>query len=130
MEGGGDWSLKEHNLRTLFGIKVILYIHRYNDVLFFVPGIKDGVPTDKDLQLLSRKLGEYWRDLARCLGFEEPEIIAFHKENEELREKALKMLLQWRAKYGSGATFRVLYDALCDECVGQTELAEKYCCLS
>ena len=92
--------------------------------------VKDGVPTDMDLQLLSRKLGDYWKDLARCLDFEEPDITAFHKQNEELREKALKMLLQWRAKYGSEATYRVLYDALCDECVGQTELAQKYCCLS
>ena len=109
---------------------MLLHIHRYNNVLSFIPVIKDGVPKDKDLQLLSRKLGEYWKDLAYCLGFEKPDITAFHKQNDELREKALEMLLQWRAKYGSGATFRVLYDALCDECVGQTELAEKYCCLS
>ena len=99
-------------------------------MLSFIPVIKDGVPSDKDLQLLSMKLGEYWKYLAQALGFEKPEITAFHKQNEELREKALKMLLKWRAKYGSEATYRVLYDALCDECVGQTELAQKYCCLS
>ena len=64
------------------------------------------------------------------LGFEKPDITAFHKQNDELREKALEMLLQWRAKYGSWATFRVLYDALCDEYVGETEFAQKYCCYS
>ena len=108
----------------------MLHIHRYNNLLFFIPGMKDGVPKDKDLHLLSRKVVEYWKDLARCLDFKEPEIEAFHKENEELTEKALKMLLQWKAKYGSRATYRALYDALCHECVGQMELAEKYCCLS
>ena len=75
------------------------------------------------------KLGEYWKYLAHCLGFEEPEITAFHKENEELREKAYKMLIKWRAKHGSGATYSVLYDALRDERTGQTELAQGYCCL-
>lgn len=106
----------------------MLYIHRYNNVLSFIPVIKDGVPTDKDLQLLSMKLGEYWKYLAQAVGFEDPEITAFSTENKELREKAYKMLLKWRAKCGSGATFRVLYDALCDERVDQMELAQKYCC--
>ena len=97
-------------------------------MLSFIPVIKGGVPTDKDLQLLSMKLGEYWKYLAQALGFEESEITAFSKQNEELREKAYKMLLRWRAKYGSGATFKILYDALCDERVDQMELAQKYCC--
>ena len=73
---------------------------------------------------------ECWKDLARCLGLEEPDITAIHDQNQKSKERALKMLLQWRASYGPGATYRVLYDALCDECVGQTELAQKYCCLS
>ena len=98
-------------------------------MLSFISVIKDGVPTDKDLQLLSRKLGEYWKDLARCLDFEEPEITAFDKQNEELREKSYKMLIKWRAKCGLRATYSVLYDALCDERVDQTELAQGYCCL-
>lgn len=107
----------------------MLYIfHRYNNVLSFIPVIKDGVPTEEDLQLLSMKLGKHWKYLAQALGFVKPEITAFHTQNEELREKALDMLLQWRAKYGSGATFRVLYDALCDERVNQMALAQKYCC--
>ena len=99
-------------------------------MLSFIPVIKDGVPTDRDLQLLSRNLVDCWKDLARCLGLKEPDITAIHDENQKLKERALKMLLQWRANYGPGATYRVLYDALCDECVGQKELAQKYCCLS
>ena len=99
-------------------------------MLSFIPVIKDGVPTDRDLQLLSRKLVQCWKGLARCLGLGESDIAAIHVENQKLKERALKMLLQWRAYYGPGATYRVLYAALCDECVGQTELAQKYCCLS
>ena len=108
----------------------MVYIHRYNNLLSFIPVIKDGVPRDKDLRLLSRKLVECWKDLARCLGLEEPDITAISDQNQKVKERALKMLLQWRANCGSGATYRALYDALCDELVGQTELAQKYCCLS
>ena len=39
------------------------------------------------------------------------------------------MLIKWRAKRGSGATYSVLYDALRDERAGQTKLAQQYCCL-
>lgn len=39
------------------------------------------------------------------------------------------MLLNWKANYGSKATYRVLYDAFCNERVGEKELAERFCCL-
>lgn len=97
-------------------------------MLSFIPVIKDGVPTDRDLHFLSMKLGDYWKDLARCLGFDEPAITAFHDQDQKLKERALQMLSKWKAKCGSEATYSVLYYALCDERVGQTELAQLYCC--
>ena len=106
----------------------MLYIHRYNNVLSFIPVIKDGVAAERDLQLLSSKLVECWKDLARCLGLEESDITAIEDQNWKSRERALKVCLRWRANCGTEATYRVLYDALCDELVGQTELAQKYCC--
>ncbi|XP_073234743.1 uncharacterized protein [Porites lutea] len=89
--------------------------------------IKDGVPTSDVLQHLSLKLGTSWKPLARCLKFDKASITVFHKENEEFTEKALSMLQKWKAKYGSGATFRFLHNALCDERVCQRELAEQFC---
>ena len=96
-------------------------------MLSFVSVIKDGIPTSNDLQLLSLKLSASWKSLARRLKFDEASVTVFHKENEELTEKALSMLQMWKAKYGSGATFRVLHDALCHELVCQRELAEQFC---
>ena len=40
------------------------------------------------------------------------------------------MLEKWKSKEGSGATYRVLYKALCHDFVGHRDLAEKICCNS
>ena len=100
-------------------------------MLSFFSVIKDGVPTSRDLELLSMRLpGSAWKHLARSLKFDEAEITAFDSENQELREKAYKMLLKWKAKCGFGATYRVLYHAMRGERVDQTELAERFCYVS
>lgn len=48
--------------------------------------------------------------------------------NKISREKAFRMLLKWKEVEGSGATFRVLYDALRHELVEREDLAERFCC--
>ena len=52
---------------------------------------------------------------------------AVDKDNYENSEKAYKMLLKWKRAKGSGATFRVLHDALCHDIVDRRDLAEKFC---
>ena len=39
------------------------------------------------------------------------------------------MLMFWKQRDVSGATYQVLYDALCHELVQLKELAEKFCCV-
>ena len=43
------------------------------------------------------------------------------KDNDE-SSKAYQMLLKWKTARGSGATFRVLHDALCRDIVDRREL--------
>ena len=62
--------------------------------------------------------------------FEEAELQEFHKGHEEISEKAYAMLLSWKKRKGSEATYRVLNDALRDTRVNRTDLAEKFCCLT
>jgi len=90
--------------------------------------IKDGVIDDDDVEELSEKLGRSWKKLARRLGFKKAEITGFHKENEEYAEKAMTMLETWKENYGSEATYRVMYDALCHKNVKRKGLAEEICC--
>ena len=80
------------------------------------------------MEHLSRKLGEKWKTLGRRLGFDEATIDDFDQANNKLAEKAYKMLMAWKQKKGSEATYKVLYDALCDELVECKFLAEQYCC--
>lgn len=79
--------------------------------------IKAGRPTDKELELLSRKLEE-WRPLGRQLGFEGGELIAVHEDNDRWFSKIFEMLIKWKQREGKDSTYRVLYDTLCSTTVG------------
>jgi len=76
---------------------------------------------------LSQHLGEDWKKLGRRLKIGEPKLTNFDKKEDELDEKALKMLLHWRKRDGSAATYQALSDALCDELVNRKDLAEEFC---
>ena len=90
--------------------------------------VKDGKPSYKELQYLSRELAGKWKALGRCLEFSEAAIEDFDQANKELKEKAYKMLMAWKQKVSSKATYKVLYDTLCDDLVECKDLAEQYCC--
>ena len=90
--------------------------------------VKDGKPSYKELQYLSGELAGKWKALGRCLEFSEAAIDDFDQANKELKEKAYKMLMAWKQRVGCEATYKVLYDTLCDELVECKLLAEQYCC--
>ena len=95
------------------------------DVFMFL--VKQGVPSDEDLEWLSQKL-EQWKKVGRRLKIEEARLSAFDNENMEFSEKIYKMLLHWKKRDGSAATYKVLHDALCHPLVNRTDLAEQLCC--
>ena len=100
----------------------------YCDVLSYAV-LKEGVPENKDLEGLAQKIVAEWKELGRRLlkSEAEEELYAIDKQNDKYSEKAYKMLLKWKQAQGSGATFRVLHDALRDPLVNRRDLAEKYC---
>ena len=89
--------------------------------------VKDGVPTDCELEGLSEELAEKWEALGRRLEFNQSAIANFDEANKGLAAKAFKMLLAWKQKEGSKATYTVLYDALCHKYVKCKRLAEQFC---
>ena len=93
------------------------------NVFIFV--VKQGVPSGEDLERLSQKL-EKWKTVGRRLEIEEERLTAFDYENKEWSEKRYKMLLHWKARNGSAATYTVLHDALCHSLVNRKDLAEQF----
>ena len=90
--------------------------------------MKAGCPRDDELEELSTLLADNWDRLGRRLGFSQAGIIAFHKENERLSDKAYAMLIKWKEREGSDGTYKVLYSALCHKLVRCKLIAEKICC--
>ena len=89
--------------------------------------VKEGCPCDEELEELSEKIGNTWKKLGRRLNFEDAKLTGFYKENEEYPEKAYAMLMAWKRREGSAATFHVLHQELCHKLVNRRDLAEEFC---
>ena len=89
---------------------------------------KEGSPTDVVLENLSKRISNDWRTLGRRLNFNEAELKEFDNSREQISEKAYAMLLAWKQRDGSAATYSVLNQALCDPLVERKDLAQIFCC--
>ena len=92
----------------------------------FARDVKKGIPKNDELELLSEKIPDHWKKLGRRLAFDEAELRDFHKDNEKVAEKAYAMLIAWKQREGSAATYRVLNKALI--LAQRRDLAKKFCC--
>lgn len=93
---------------------------------FPLAAVKDGVPDEGVLDELAEEIPGDWEKLGRrLLKNHEATLEAIDMEKRQCREKAYKMLLEWKRAKGSHATYRVLYDALCG--AKRKDLAEKFC---
>ena len=88
--------------------------------------IKDGIPTPDELEGLSRKISDKWKKLGRRLQFDEAQITDHDKKDNELSEKAYYLLMAWKCRDASNATYRVLHKALSD--VQRRDLAQEFFC--
>lgn len=99
-------------------------------VFLFVVAVVEGSPTNNVLQHLSQKISKDWKRLGRRLSFEEADLQEFDDRRHEISEKAYVMLLRWKQRKGSDATYSVLNNALRDRLVDRTDLAQELCCLT
>ena len=90
--------------------------------------MKKGIPTDEELEDLSNNIPGHWKKLGRRLTFDKAELEAFDKDNDKITDKAYAMLMVWKQREGSAATYRVLKKALCDIRVKRRDLAQQFCC--
>ena len=90
--------------------------------------LRQGSPTDDILQHLSKKVSKDWKTLGRRLTLHEAELQEFDNSHEQTSEKAYSMLLAWKQRGGSAATYSALNKALCDTLVNRRDLGEEFCC--
>ena len=88
--------------------------------------IKEGSPTPDEVEGLSEKISDKWKKLGRRLQFDQAQITEHDKSNEKLSEKAYNLLMAWKGRDASAATYRVLHKALSD--VERSDLAQEFCC--
>ena len=87
--------------------------------------VKQGVPSDEDLEWLSDRVEHEWKALGRRLQIEERRLRATDTEHQDMVEKVYQMLRHWKIMNGSAATYRVLHDALCHPLVSRRDLAQQ-----
>ena len=95
-------------------------------MVFLFTEIKDGSPSPDELEGLSEKISDKWKKLGRRLQFDKAQITEHDNYNDKLSEKAYDLLMSWKERDASAATYRVLYKALSH--VGRTDLAQEFCC--
>lgn len=93
----------------------------------FLIAVKKGIPSDDELQDLSVRISD-WKKLGRKLKFDEAKLTGFARDNDEFSEKALAMLMAWKRRDGSDASYQVLFEALSHSYVSRRDLAEDICC--
>ena len=93
----------------------------------FVFVVKQGIPSDYELERLASGLGDAWKKLGRRLKIQDPKLDDLNKLNEDLSEKGYKMLRHWKEVNGSAATYEILGHALLHGLVNRRDLAEEFC---
>ena len=94
--------------------------------LFFSLVIQ-GTPNDDELEELGRKIGAKWDTLGRRLGVQEPELESIEQNHKYLEKRGYAMLMHWKQKNGSAATYQILKAALQHKLVQRKDLAEQIC---
>ena len=111
------------------GVIAFLSNHSLMPLFVFVfTAFRRGVPSEDELESLANDISSSWQKLGRRLRISEAKLTAFERQNPELSEQAYKMLLHWKQSRAQAATYSILFKALSDKRVGQSELAVKYCC--
>ena len=87
--------------------------------------MKQGIPTDDELEELGGKIAENWKKLGRRLGIDDQKLQEICQAHDQLSERGYHMLKHWKQVKASAATYQALCDALQHKHVSRQDLAEE-----
>ena len=90
--------------------------------------LKSGSLPDDEMLLIAADIIEEWKRLGMALGLNSAEVAEVDIDERLVRDKAYQVLLKWKQKFGSEATYRRLADGLTNSAVERNDLVDKYCC--
>ena len=103
---------------------MIVIIKLQASCLLHIVVIKDGKPSDRELDEMAGKIGEKWEKLGLHLGICQ-DVLGTIAANA--RDKPHQMLLHWINTTASATPYHDLYHALCHDRVGLNNLAKEFC---
>lgn len=89
--------------------------------------LKEGVVSDDDLEELSNSISKLWMKLGRRLHVRQEDLDCIDVRWPDLFDKAYRMLLLWKQKNASDATYCFLCQGLCHKFVDRKDLAQEFC---
>ena len=69
-----------------------------------------------------------WQRLGIALGLSEHDTDEIDIDERGVREKAFNLLIRWKQKFGSDATYEALAEGLSNVAVNRNDLVQEYCC--
>ena len=93
----------------------------------FLFAVKQGIPTDEELEKLGNEIAKRWKKLGRRLRVSDARLQEIHEAHDQLSERGYHMLKHWKQKKGSAATYQALCDALKHKLVQRQDLVERFC---
>ena len=97
----------------------------FSSFTYTVVALKEGKPSDRELDELAGKIAAKWETLGihLCISQDVVEGIAANA-----KDKPHQMLLHWRNTTTSATPYGDLYQALCHNRVGLNNVAREFCC--
>ena len=87
--------------------------------------MKEGTPSDSELQVLAGMISAKWMMLGILLNIPQDVLNEIYTTVED---KPYGMLQRWKSATTSATPYEDLFNALCHERVGLKDLAKLFCC--
>lgn len=104
------------------------YLFVLSFLIFEAKNLKQGCVSEGDLQNISLKVQRKRKRVGRALGLDDDNLDVIEEEHrDDISKQSYQILLRWKQKSGTEATYHALARALCDHTVMMKHVLDGYC---